>query len=51
MANTIKDYIAAYKRLDWAYAMAEKFDELDEDTRREVYDIISEYETDSIVRI
>jgi hypothetical protein len=51
MANTIKDYTEALKLLNWAYKMAEKFDELDEDTKLEVYDIISHYEDDGEVRI
>jgi hypothetical protein len=51
MANTIKDYTAALKRLNWAYAMAEKFDELEEDTKLEVYDIISQYEDEGTIRI
>jgi len=51
MTNTIKDYTAALKRLNWAYKMAENFDELDEDTKREVYDIISQYEDEGTVRI
>ena len=51
MPNTVKDYTRAYKRLNWAYAMAEKFDELDYDTQKEVYDIISQYEDNGIVTI
>jgi len=51
MTNTIKDYTDAYKRLNWAYSMVDKMEELDEDTQRDIYDIISQYEDDGIVNI
>ena len=51
MTNTIKDYTDDYKRLNWAYSMVDKMEELDEETQREIYDIISQYEDDGIVNI
>ena len=49
--NAIKDYTEAIKLLNWAYKMAENFDELDEDTKYRVYDIISQYEDEGTVKI